>query len=276
MKYFFKCIAVFRFFYCVAVSAYYFYTASCKRRRKIYCRLSAERCYNAYRFFQMYYIHYVLNAQRLKIKLIRRCIICRNGFGVVVYYYSLISCLLYCFYSVNGGIIKFHSLTYSYRSRAEHDHFLFIGNYRFVLVLIRRIEIWYIAFKFRSAGIYHLVHRENVVFYPYVVNIKLTAFPETRYIFIRKAHLFCFDKHLYVKIGLCNFAFHIYYVLYFFKEEHIYFCRIPYQAQIRTVPYKLGYRVNSVIRAVLDIFHELFVRIRIELLHIYMAHAYLK
>ena len=111
-----KGVSVFSLFDAYAIGAYYLYASSCQRFGEVYCRLSAEGRDNSLRLLELYYIHNVLNRERLEIELVRRGVIGGDRLGVVVYDYSLVTGVSYGVNSVNGGVIELNALTYSYRT----------------------------------------------------------------------------------------------------------------------------------------------------------------
>ena len=66
------------------------YTATIQEFCKLNSGLTAESHNYAHRLFDLDYIHYVLVGERLEIKPVRRVVIGRNGFGVVVDDYNVI------------------------------------------------------------------------------------------------------------------------------------------------------------------------------------------
>ena len=90
--------------------------------RKLYGGLSAERHHRAYRFFRIYYMHYVFRSQRLKIKPVRSVVVGGYRFGIIVDYDHVITHLLEGVDAVHGGVVKLNALTDADRTRTEHKH----------------------------------------------------------------------------------------------------------------------------------------------------------
>ena len=110
-KQLFKQISVLGACYRIASGAYDVYTERVERFGKVYRSLTAERGYHPDRLLKFKNIHYVLNAERLKIELVRAGVIRGYGFGIVVNDNGFIACRLDGLNGVNGGIGKFYSLT---------------------------------------------------------------------------------------------------------------------------------------------------------------------
>ena len=132
-----------------------------QRLCQIHRRLSTQRCDHAYRMLQFDNIHDILYGQRFKIQLIRSGIVCRDRLRIIIDHDRFIAKLMNRLHRMDRGIIEFHSLPDPDRSGAEHYDLLFIGNHRFILFLIGRVEIRHIAFKFAGTGIDHLIDRED-------------------------------------------------------------------------------------------------------------------
>ena len=75
VHYLFKRISVFCSIDSLNISTDNRNAESIKRRRKVYCGLTAERHNYAERIFKTNNIHYILNSERLKIKLVGGCIV---------------------------------------------------------------------------------------------------------------------------------------------------------------------------------------------------------
>ena len=92
---------------------------------------------------------------------------------------------------MHGGIIKFHSLSYTDGSSAQHYHLLPVRYQGLVFFLIGGIKIRNIAFKFRSTGIYHLIYRKYSLLLSEGKDLFFRAVPEHCSLFIRKPCPLC-------------------------------------------------------------------------------------
>ena len=123
--------------------------------------MSAECNYNAYRLFNLDDIHNIFVGQRFKIKPVAGVKVGRNRFGIVVDEYNLVPKLLKRPYAVNGGVVKFDTLTDSDRTGAENDDFLFLVVAKLAclaVLVICRIKIRCFSGKFCAAGINHFIY----------------------------------------------------------------------------------------------------------------------
>ena len=142
-----KPFSVLRHIYAVCTCSEYIYAVFTQKIRKLYSCSAAECHNNTVRIFGFYNIHYILFCKRLKIKPVRSIEVGRNRFGVIVYNYNFIAFFLQCPNAMNGRIVKFDTLTDSYRTGTENDNRLFARIFfrykfrRLVFVVIRRIEI---------------------------------------------------------------------------------------------------------------------------------------
>ena len=89
-----KAFSVFRNVYTLCGSAENGYSRFIQRACQFYGGLTAECNNNADGLFNAYDVHHIFFAERLKIKPVRRVIVGRNRFGVVVYDNNVISHLL--------------------------------------------------------------------------------------------------------------------------------------------------------------------------------------
>ena len=65
-------------------------------------------------------------------------------------------------------------------------------------------------------------------------------------------------------------------IAYLLKEEHIYLCCVAYHAHIRAPAQQLRYRIDAVVRAVLNVGEHLILGEAVEFLHIEVIDAYLE
>ena len=91
---------------------------------KLNSSLSAELHHNPVRLLGFNNRFDVLLCKRIKIKPVAGIKIRGNSFRIVIADYSLIPFLFKRPYAVNGAVVKFYTLTYSYRSGAEYYYFL--------------------------------------------------------------------------------------------------------------------------------------------------------
>jgi hypothetical protein len=155
-----KTFSVFRNVYALCGSAENGYSRFVQRACQFYGGLTAECNNNADGFFNADYVHHVFFAERLKIKPVRRVIVGRNRFGVVVYDNNVISHLFQRPNAVNGRVVKLDALTYAYRSRAEnYDNGLSASAEfdSFARAVRNGIEIRRFRIKFRGAGVHHFI-----------------------------------------------------------------------------------------------------------------------
>ena len=221
----------------------------------------------------MDYIHNILGAERLKIQLVGAGIVSGDSFGIVIYYNRLVAGFFNCSYGVNCGIVKLHALTYSDRARAQHYDFLFVRNLRLVFFLIGRVKVGYIAFKLRSAGVYHFVYRENVGVAPDFVNFLAGHIPKLCDKPVGKAHSFCRPQRVKISLVFTEHFFRADNISYFFKEQHIDLRGVVNKTDVRVASHKLGNCVYAIVRAVCNIGQHLLLGERVEFSDIQVANT---
>ena len=132
---------------------------------KIDCRLAAERNYDAVRFLHVDDVLDVLRGQRFEIQPVGRIEVGGNRFGIVVDDDDFVTQLLQRPYTMNGGIVKFDSLSDTDGTRTDNDNSLFLAfgdkGFRLVVVgfVVGRVEIRRARGEFRTAGIDHFEYR---------------------------------------------------------------------------------------------------------------------
>src|SRR5690606_10642972 len=97
--------------------------------------------------FMAYDIIYMLPENRFKIQFICYVKICRHCFRVTVDHDGFITTFRSCQYPMNTTVIKFDSLAYTIRTRAEHHHLLFITYLTLILYIAMTIFGFYFSFK---------------------------------------------------------------------------------------------------------------------------------
>ena len=129
---------------------------------QLYSRLTAERDNNAYRVFRVDNVHNILGSERLKVESVGGVVVGGNGFGIVIHYNDIVSHLFEGVDAVDGGVVEFYALSYSYGTRAEYenDGLARTGERaRFAFAFEGRIEIRRLRVKFRAAGVDHFEGR---------------------------------------------------------------------------------------------------------------------
>ena len=256
-KKFFKGIPVLCPFNRFTVGSDNLYTALGKRLSQIDCGLTAKSRYDSLGLFQLDHVHHILDAQRFKIELIRAGIVGGNGFGVVVDNDRLVACRLDGLYCVNGGIIEFHTLTDTDRTRTKYDDLFLIGYDRLVLFLIGGIEIRNVAVEFGSAGIDHLIDGDNACLAAERINLKLARLPKQCDLFVREAHLFCPAKRVNVILAYFDVLLLVNNVLEFADKEHINGSCRRNSTRITSAAQKLCNGVDTVVCSDLNIIKQL-------------------
>ena len=156
-----KLLAVLRCVYTFCGCSENFYSVFIKELCQLYRSLSAESHNNAYGLFNTYDIHDVLGRERLKVKSVGSIIVGRNGFGVIVDYYNVITHFLKSPYAVNGRVVKLYTLSYTDGTRAEHHYDRLSAAFKrscLTGLVICRIEIRCLCVKLCTAGINHFVN----------------------------------------------------------------------------------------------------------------------
>ncbi len=136
-----KGVAVLRLLDALAVGADDPHAAARQRLRQIDGGLPAQRGDDAIRMLKMDDVHHVLRRQRLKVQLVRRCVVGRNGFGVVVDDDCLVAHFPDGMHRVDGGVVELHALPDADGSRAEDNHLAPVGHDRLVLLGVGGVEV---------------------------------------------------------------------------------------------------------------------------------------
>ena len=160
----------------------------CKRLRQVHRGLAAQRRDDPVRLLQLDDVHHILDAQRLKIELVRRRVIRRHGLRVVVDHDGLVARVPDRLHRVHRGVVKLDALPDPDRASPEHDDFWAGFHEGFIFPLVGRIEIRHIALKLRGACVDHLVYRENALRLPKRIHHLLAHPPEVRDCDVRKSH----------------------------------------------------------------------------------------
>ena len=136
---------------------------------QLYGRLSAERHDRAVRFFGRYDVVDVLGRERLEIQPVCGVEVGGHRFGVVVDYGDVAARLFERPHAVDGRVVEFDALAYSYGTGAEdYDAALarrpFLHEFRrLVLVVVRGIEVRRFGGELRAAGVDHLIYGAAVL-----------------------------------------------------------------------------------------------------------------
>ena len=134
--------------------------------RKIDRGLTAEGNDHAYGLFNVYYVHDVLKAKRLKIEPVGCVEVGGDGFGVVIDDNDLVAQLLERFYAVDRAVIKFNALTDADRSAAENYYSLLFALDKGASLTVPvkgRVKIRRFSSKLRGTGIDHFINRDRLI-----------------------------------------------------------------------------------------------------------------
>ena len=269
----FKAVAVFGALDRVGLRADHFHAALHQRLDEIDGGLAAERRDHAERLFQLDDVHHVLDRERLEVELIRAGIVRGHGLGVVVDDDGLVARLADRLDRVNGGVVEFHALPDADRAGAEDKDLFALGDNGLVLLLVGGVEVGDVAFKLARAGVDHLVHGADVLRAPRVGDRLFRALPEVREVVVGEAHALGLQQGVGVERRVLDGALELDDVVELVEEEHVDAREVADTVVVHAQPHELRDGEDTVIRADLDVFHQLFNRHVVELRHVDVAHT---
>ena len=127
---------------------------------------------------------------------------------------------------MNRAVVKFDSLPDTNRARSENDDFLFPCRmlfykfFRFILIIIGRVEVWRFRCKFCRAGVYHLIG--CIQFFVWFLPA------EHFYGLIQESHLLGFFIFFLSQCSLHQGIFHVDQIVQFVEEPSVDFGNFKY------------------------------------------------
>ena len=228
---------------------------------------------NAFRFFFVDNIEYILNSQRLKVQFIGNIEVSGNGFRVVVDDNGFIAHFLQRPYAVYGAVVKFYALTDTDRTGAEYNYSLLVAYFNLILGFVAGVVVRSCSFKFRSAGINHFVGRQNAVSLTHIANFELSlayAFTDNS---IGKAHSLSLAQQARSQLVSFQSFFHFNDVLDFGEEPQVNLGDVVNLFQSNTTADSLSNNEAALVVNAFDAVMNFFIAQSFQLRHFQMVEA---
>ena len=239
-------------------------------------RLTTERYDDRLRVLQVDHVHHILHREGLEVELVAGRIVGRNGLRVIVDDDCLVAGLADRPDGVYGRVVELDTLTDTDRARTEHHDFLLVAHDRLILLLVRRVEVGHIGRELATAGIDHLVNREDAVLLTHEVHIVLALTPELADVLIAKAHLLGILQRLHIAYVITYHLLELDDVLELLQEEHVDLRVVVDHHQIHIVADELGDGVETIVRTIFNIGKQLVIRPAVKFLVVDVANTRLE
>ncbi|EJX05284.1 hypothetical protein EVA_06609 [gut metagenome] len=129
MQHTLKSLAVFSAFNSITTGTNDLDAMVAQRLCKIDGCLTTQRSDDTFWFFQIDDVQNIFHSQRLKVELVRACIVSGDSFRVVINDDCFIACLTDGHDSMNSGVVKFNALTDTDRSGTQNDDLTAVRNH---------------------------------------------------------------------------------------------------------------------------------------------------
>ena len=237
-------------------------------------RLAAQRDDDAVGLFQLDDVHDVLNAQRLKVQLVRNRVVRRHGLGVVVDDNGLVPRLADGPDGVNRRVVKLNALADADGSGAQHDDLFAVRDHRLILLLVGRIEVRHIRVKFAGAGINHFIDRQNAVVAAQHKDLVRLHTPQPADGRVGKAHALGAVQQLGVtRNGSLELFFHAHDIANLVDEEKVDFGLFADENRVNAAAQQLCNGVNALVSRVGNALQHVLDRHVVKLFHVHMVDA---